>query len=53
VLVVETYSIYVIRNAWLGDLVCLCVMEDKSCAKQWLVEGATALKKDHGMDGRR
>jgi hypothetical protein len=53
VLVVETYSIYVIRNAWLGDLVCLCVMEDKSCAEQWLVEGVTALKKDRGMDGRR
>jgi hypothetical protein len=53
VLAVETYYIYVVRNAWVGDLVCLCVMEDKSCAEQWLAEGAIALKKDCGMDGRR
>jgi len=53
VLAVETYYIYVVRNAWVGDLVCLCVMEDKSCAEQWLAEGAIALKKDCGMDGRK
>ncbi len=41
------------RVAWVGNLVCLCVMEDRSCAKQWMVEGAIALKKIYRMDGRR
>jgi hypothetical protein len=38
---VETHSISTTRNAWVGDLVCLCVMEDMSYIKQWMVEGAT------------
>jgi hypothetical protein len=46
-------SITTTRNAWVGNSVCLCVMENKSCAKQWMVEGATALKKVCGMDGGR
>jgi hypothetical protein len=41
------------RNAWVGDLVCLCVMEDRSCAEQWMVEGVTPLKKVCGIDGWR
>jgi hypothetical protein len=48
-----THSISAARNAWFGDFVCLCVMEDRSCAKQWMVEGATALMKVCGMDSRR
>jgi len=53
VLGAKTHSISIGRNAWVGDLVCLCVMEDMSCIEQWMVEGATALKKVCGMDGRR
>ncbi len=52
-LVAKTYSISVARNAWVGDLVCLCVMEERSCAEQWMVEGATTLKKVCRMDDRR
>jgi hypothetical protein len=50
---VDTYSISIVRNAWVGDVVCLCVMEDRSCVEQWMVEGATALIKVCGMDGRK
>ncbi len=38
-------SIDAARNAWVGNFVCLCVMENKSCAKRWMVEGATTFKK--------
>jgi hypothetical protein len=44
------YSIATTRNAWVGNLVCLCVMENKSYTEQWMVEGATALKKVCRMD---
>jgi hypothetical protein len=37
-------SIAAARNAWVGSF-CLCVMENKSCAERWMVEGTTALKK--------
>jgi hypothetical protein len=43
----------VVRNAWVGYFVCLCDMEDRSCAAQWMVEGAFALKKVCEMDGER
>jgi hypothetical protein len=33
------------RSVWVGNFVCSCVMENKNCAKRWMVEGATALKK--------
>jgi hypothetical protein len=46
------YSI-VVKNAWVGNLVCLCVMENRSCIEQWMVEGTTALKKVCKMDGGR
>jgi hypothetical protein len=52
-LVADIHSIFAAKNAWVGDLVCLCVMEDRSCAKKWLVEGAATLKKVCGMEGRR
>jgi hypothetical protein len=51
--VVDTHSISAARNAWVGKLVCLCVMEDRSCVEQWMVEEATALMKVCGMDDRR
>jgi hypothetical protein len=38
-------SIAATRNAWVGNFVCFCVMENKSYAEQWIVEGVTALKK--------
>jgi hypothetical protein len=38
-------SITATRNAWVGNFVCLCVMENKSYTKGWMVEGAIALKK--------
>jgi hypothetical protein len=38
-------SIVVARNAWVGNFVCLCVMENMSCAEQWMVEGVIASKK--------
>jgi hypothetical protein len=38
-------SIVVARNAWVGNFVCLCVMENRSYTKQWIVEGMTTLKK--------
>jgi len=38
-------SIAIARNAWIGNFVCLCVMENRSCVEQWMVEGMTALKK--------
>ncbi len=38
-------SIFVARNAWVGNFICLCVMENRNCAERWMVEGATALKK--------
>jgi hypothetical protein len=53
VLAAKTYSITTARNAWVGDFVCLCVMENRSCAEQWMVEGLIALKKVCGMDNRR
>ncbi len=53
VLAAETYSITATRNAWVGDLVCLYVMENRNCIEQWMAEGATALKKVCGMDSRR
>jgi hypothetical protein len=49
----DTHSISIARNAWVGDLVCLRVMEDRSCTKQWMVEGATTLMKVCEMDNRR
>jgi hypothetical protein len=49
----DTHSIFAARNAWVGDLVRLCVMEDRSYAEKWMVEGAIALKKVCGMDGKR
>jgi len=52
-LAAETHPIFATRNAWVGDFVRLCVMEDRSCAEQWMVEGPNALKKVCGMDGRR
>ncbi len=52
-LAANTHSISAARNAWVGDLVCLCVMEDRSSTKQWMVKGATALKKVCRMDRRR
>ncbi len=39
------YSVAAARNAWVGNLVCLCVMENRSCIELWMVVGATALKK--------
>jgi hypothetical protein len=51
--VADNHSIFYARNAWVGDLVYLCVMEDRSHAKQWMVEGDTALMKICEMDGRR
>jgi hypothetical protein len=38
-------SIVAARNAWVGNFVCLCVMENMSCAEQWMVEGVIASKK--------
>jgi hypothetical protein len=38
-------SIAVTRNAWVGNLVCLCVMENRNYTKQWMVERVTPLKK--------
>jgi hypothetical protein len=50
----EIYFIAATRNAWVGDLVCLCVMKNnRSCAERWMVERVTTLKKVYGMDGRR
>jgi hypothetical protein len=52
-LAADTHSISTTRNAWVGDLICLCVMEDRSCAEKWMVEGTTALKKVCIMDDWR
>jgi hypothetical protein len=41
----ENYSIVAARNAWGGNLVCLCVMEHRSCTERWMVEGEITLKK--------
>jgi hypothetical protein len=49
----DIHSISAARNAWVGDLVCLCVMEDRSCSEKWMVEGVIALKKVCKMDGWR
>jgi hypothetical protein len=49
----KNYSITAARNAWVGDFVYLCVMENKSCVEQWMVEGAIALKKVCRMDDGR
>jgi hypothetical protein len=38
-------SIAATRNAWIGEFVWFCVMENRSCTEQWMVEGVTALKK--------
>jgi hypothetical protein len=52
-LAADTRSISAARNAWVSDLVCLCVMEDRSCVEKWVMEGASALKKFCEMDSRR
>jgi hypothetical protein len=52
-LTADTHFISATRNAWVGDLVYLCVMEERSYAEKWMVVGVTALKKVCGMDGRR
>jgi hypothetical protein len=49
----DIHSISIARNTWDGNLVSLCVMEDKSCAEQWMVGRAFALMKVCKMDGRR
>jgi hypothetical protein len=49
----HTHFISAARNAWVGNLVSLCVMEDRSCVEKWMVEGATALKKVCGMHNRK
>jgi hypothetical protein len=41
----KNMSIVAARNTWACNFVYLCVMENKSCAEQWMVEGAIALKK--------
>jgi hypothetical protein len=41
----ENYFIVVAKNAWVGNLVCLCVMENRMCIEPWMVEGAIALKR--------
>jgi hypothetical protein len=51
--VADIHSISTVRNAWVGNLVCFYVMEDRSYTKKWMVEGATALKKVCEMDRRR
>jgi hypothetical protein len=38
-------SVVAARNAWVSNFVCLCVMENRSSAERWMVEGATTLKK--------
>jgi len=38
-------SIINARNAWVGNYDCLCVMEDKNCTEQWMVEEVIAMKK--------
>ncbi len=38
-------SIAFARNAWVGNFVYLCVMENMSCVERWMVEGKIALKK--------
>jgi len=45
------YFIATTRNAWVGNLVCLCVMENRSYTEQWMVEGAIVLKKVWAMGG--
>jgi hypothetical protein len=46
-------SITATRNALVDYYVCLCVMEDKSCTKLWMVEEVIALKKFCEMDRGR
>jgi hypothetical protein len=41
----KNYSIAATRNAWVANLACLCVIENRSYVKRWMVEGATTLKK--------
>jgi len=41
----KNYFVVVAKNAWVGNLVCLCVMENRICIKPWMVEGAAALKR--------
>jgi hypothetical protein len=38
-------SIVAARNAWVGNFVYLCVMENMSYVERWMVEGETTLKK--------
>jgi hypothetical protein len=52
-LATNTHFIFGTRNAWVGDLIYLCVMEDRKCAVKWMAEGATALKKVCRMDNRK
>jgi hypothetical protein len=40
-----SYLIVAARNAWEGNLVCLCVMENKICIELWMVKGVVALKR--------
>jgi hypothetical protein len=46
-------SITIARNAWVGNSICLCVMEDRFYVERWMMEEAIALKKVCGMDGGR
>jgi hypothetical protein len=42
---IEDYFVATARNAWVGNLVCFCVMENMICTELWMVEGVDALKK--------
>jgi hypothetical protein len=39
------YFIDAAKNAWVGNFVCLCVMEKMICIELWMVEGVIALKR--------
>jgi hypothetical protein len=41
----ENYFVVVVKNAWVGNLVCLCVMENKIYIEPWMVEGVVTLKR--------
>jgi len=45
------YSVVAARNVCVGNLVCLCVMENRSYTERWVAEGVIALKK--GLCNRR
>jgi hypothetical protein len=42
----RNYFVAIVKNAWVGSLVCLCVIKNRICNELWMVEGATALKRD-------